>query len=320
MDSRNFQPDQAALQTIRSKTADFEARRSAAKRARVLRAVLSLLVLVVAVWLVAWGFNTVADPNEQWLSTPHVLLYVIALIVAVILFATAGAQLRELQRGMRAELMPAIFGFVDNVRYSKGTTPYTYPDLPHAVVGEFDEASFDDVISGNAGFPFELYEARFWQSGRTPDTRFHGMVTVFELETPFPGLLVANRKGHAVLSFFGGLFGRDRLDPLLSGDAGLDAVYDFRSDNPQAALPLVTGRLAQALQWLGESWPEEPARIALSGKDGFLLLPTAKNFFELPDGPEPVVFEKHVTPMIADLGSLLATAALVRKVGSSAEG
>ena len=320
MESRDYQPDQDALQAIRSRIAAFEARRTAARRAMVWRAVVSILVLVAAVWLIAWGFNSVADRNEQWLSTPHVLLYVVGLVVAAVLFAAAGAPLRRLQRGMRDELMPGIFGFVDNVRYAKGTTPETYPDLPHAVVGEFDKASFDDIVSGNAGFPFELYEARFWQSGRTQDTRFHGVVTVFELETPFPGLLVATRKGHTVLSFFGGLFGRDRLETLLSGDAGLDAAYDFRSDNPEAALPLVTGRLSQALQWLGESWPEEPARIALSGKDGFLLLPTAKNFFELPDGTGPLVFDKHVRPMITDLGSLLATAALVRKVGTSSEG
>ena len=77
------------------------------------------------------------------------------------------------------------------------------------------------------------------------------------------------------------------------------------------------GRLAQALEWLAEEWPEEPARVALSGKDGFLLLPTAKNFFELPDVTVPLDFDAHIRPMIADLGSLLATAALVRKVGTS---
>ena len=44
----------------------------------------------------------------------------------------------------------------------------------------------------------------------------------------------------------------------------------------------MTGRLAQALQWLGETWPEQPARVALHGSDGFLLIPLSKNFFELP--------------------------------------
>lgn len=319
MDTRDFQPDQDTLQAIRGRVAAFEARRTATRRAVYWRAPLYILILLVAVWLIAWGFNAVADRNEQWLSTPHLMLYVIGLAAAAGLYAAAGGPLRRLQRGMRAELMPVIFGFIDNVRYAKGTMPVTYPDLPHAVVGEFDKESFDDIVSGNAGFPFELYEARFWQSGRTQDTRFHGVVTVFELETAFPGLLVATRKGNTVLSFFGGLFGRDKLETLVSGDPALDAAYDFRSDNPGAARPLVTGRLAQALQWLGEAWPEEPARIALSGKDGFLLLPTARNFFELPDAAVPLDFETHVRPMITDLGSLLATAALVRKIGTSAD-
>jgi hypothetical protein len=320
MDTENFQPDPAALQSIRNRIAAFEARRVATRRSGYVRALLSILILVVAVLLVGWGFNGVADRNEQWLSAPHIMLYVVGLVAALALYAASGGPLRRLQRGLRAELMPAIFGFIDNVGYAKGTTPATYPDIPHAVVGEFDEASFDDIVSGDAGFRFELYEARFWQSGRNEDTRFHGVVTVFELETPFPGLLVATRKGNTVMSFFGGLFGRDRLETVASGDAELDAVYDFRTDNPQAATPLVEGRLARALEWLGETWPEEPARIALSGKDGFLLLPTAKSFFELPDASTPLDFETHVRPMITDLGALLATAALVRKVGTSEAG
>jgi hypothetical protein len=317
MDKHDFQPGEAATSAIRASVAGFEKRRAATQRATMWQAPLYVLVLAIAVWLVAWAFNGVADRNEQWLSTPHIMLYVVAVIVALGLYHAAGAPLRRLRRDMRPELMPAVFGFIDGVRYAKGTPPLTYPDLPHAVVGEFDRESFDDIVSGRAGFAFELYEARFWQSGRTADTRFHGVVTVFELETPFPGLLVASRKTTAVMSFFGGLFGRDKLQPVVSGNAALDATYDFRTDNPEAATPLVEGRLAQALEWLAEEWPDEPARIALSGKDGFLLLPTSKNFFELPDVTVPLDFETHVRPMITDLGALLATAALVRKVGSA---
>ena len=102
--------------------------------------------------------------------------------------------------------------------------------------------------------------------------------------------------------------------------AALDENYDFRTDNVEAARPLVTGRLAQALQWLGETWPEQPARVALKGSDGFLLIPLSKNFFELPDISQPLDYRRHVAPMIADMAALLATAALVRKVGAADEG
>ncbi|RUY84792.1 hypothetical protein EN974_35555, partial [Mesorhizobium sp. M7A.F.Ca.CA.001.12.2.1] len=85
------------------------------------------------------------------------------------------------------------------------------------------------------------------------------------------------------------------------------------------AQPLVSGRLAQALKWLGETWPDDPARVALNGSDGFLLLPQTKNFFELPDISVPLDYSRHVAPMISDMGAMLATAALVRKIGAKDE-
>ena len=95
----------------------------------------------------------------------------------------------------------------------------------------------------------------------------------------------------------------------------LDEIYEFRTDNVEAAQPLVTGRLAQALKWLGETWPENPSRVALKDRDGFLLIPLSKNFFELPGISQPLDYKGHVEPMVADMAALLATAALVRKVG-----
>ena len=95
----------------------------------------------------------------------------------------------------------------------------------------------------------------------------------------------------------------------------IDETYEFRTDNAGAARPLVSGRLAKALQWLGETWPGEPARVALEGRDGFLLLPVTKNFFELPGISTPLDYKAHIEPMVADMVALLATASLVRKVG-----
>jgi hypothetical protein len=40
-----------------------------------------------------------------------------------------------------------------------------------------------------------------------------------------------------------------------------------------------------------------------------------KNFFELPGISQPLDYKGHVEPMVADMAALLATAALVRKVG-----
>jgi hypothetical protein len=87
----------------------------------------------------------------------------------------------------------------------------------------------------------------------------------------------------------------------------------------EAARPLVTGRLAQALAWLGEAWPGQPARVALKDEDGFLLIPLSKNFFELPGISRPLDYKGHVEPMVAEMAAFLATAALVRKAGAGGE-
>lgn len=78
----------------------------------------------------------------------------------------------------------------------------------------------------------------------------------------------------------------------------------------------MTGKLAQALAWLRETWPEQPSRVALQDRDGFLLIPLSRNLFELPAISQPLDYKLHVEPMIADMAALLATASLVRKAGA----
>jgi hypothetical protein len=197
-------------------------------------------------------------------------------------------------------------------------TPISFARLPSETVGSFNRQSFDDVISGRyEGFPFELYEATLRQkAGKSSSEVFKGVIVGFETIAPFPGVLVATRKAGKVAGFFRGIFGGGELEELQSGVAALDEKYEFRTDNVEAAKPLVTGRLAKALQWLGETWPEQPARVALKDRDGFLLIPLSKNFFELPGISQPLDYKGHVEPMVADMAALLATAALVRKIGA----
>jgi hypothetical protein len=177
------------------------------------------------------------------------------------------------------------------------------------------------VISGKyEGFAFELYETELAdKQGKSERMKFKGVVLAFDAVAPFPGLLVATHKANMVTSFFRGLFGDENLEEVRSGVPALDENYEFRTDNTAVAQPLVTGRLAQALQWLGEAWPDEPARVALHGGDGFLLLPAKKNFFELPPISVPLDYKKHIEPIIADMAAMLATAALVRNVGAAEE-
>ncbi|RWM30991.1 hypothetical protein [Mesorhizobium sp.] len=320
MEAADFMPSDAVIAGIRRDIEAYEAKRASAQKQVRWRVPLFVGLVIVFVGLVAWLFNSAADPNEQWLSTPHVFLYLGGFIVAVLLYFQALRPATRLQQSFRDMLLPMIFGFVRDVRYQHGARPNSFDRMPREAVGAFNRQSFDDTISGRyEDFPFELYEAKLWEgSGKSEATAFKGVIVAFETIEPFPGTLVAARKASKVVHFFRGMFA-SKMQELSSGVAELDAAYEFRTDNIEAARPLVTGRLAQALTWLGETWPYDQARVALSGSDGFLLMPRSKNFFELPDISVPIDYNTHVAPMIADLGATLATAALVRKIGAKDE-
>lgn len=321
METADFMPSEADIANIRKDIETYEAARASAVRQVRWRVPLFVGLVLVSVVLVAWLFNKVADPNEQWFSTPHVFLYLVGFAASILLYFRAVRPATRLRQSFRETLVPIVFGFIRDMRYQHDVTPNSFDRLPRETVGGFTMSRFDDIISGRYdGFPFELYEADLWDGAATRNraTTFKGVIVAFETVEPFPGILVAARRATAVMGFFRGLF-TARMQELPSGVPELDAAYEFRTDNIEAARPLVTGRLAQALKWLGETWPDDPARIALNGSDGFLLLPQTKNFFELPDISVPLDYTRHVAPMISDMGAMLATAALVRKIGAKDE-
>ncbi|CAN7690574.1 hypothetical protein LJR234_005793 [Mesorhizobium amorphae] len=320
METTDFMPSEVVIAGIRKDIEDYEARRASAYRQVRWRVPVFVGLVVVFMVLVAWLFNKVADPNEQWFSTPHVFLYFGSFVAALLLYFQAVKPATRLQQSFRETLLPMIFGFIQDIRYQHGVRPNSFDRLPRETVGPFNRQSFDDVFSGRyEGFAFELYEAELREgTGKGSSTAFRGVIVAFETITPFPGTLVATRRANVVVGFFRGMFA-SRMEELSSGVSELDAAYEFRTDNVEAARPLVSGRLAQALKWLGETWPDDPARVALDGSDGFLLLPQPKDFFELPDISVPLDYQTHVAPMIADMGAMLATAALVRKIGAKDE-
>lgn len=317
VETTDFMPSEAVIAGIRKDIEDYEARRASAYRQVRWRVPVFIGLAVVFMVLVAWLFNKVADPYEQWFSTPHVFLYFGSFVAALLLYFQAVKPATRLQQSFRETLLPMIFGFIQDIRYQHGVRPNSFDRLPRETVGPFNRQSFDDVFSGRyEGFAFELYEAELREgTGKGSSTAFRGVIVAFETITPFPGTLVATRRANVVVGFFRGMFA-SRMEELSSGVSELDAAYEFRTDNVEAARPLVSGRLAQALKWLGETWPDDPARVALDGSDGFLLLPQPKDFFELPDISVPLDYQTHVAPMIADMGAMLATAALVRKIGA----
>ena len=317
MDIQEYMPAPEVIAGIRNDMGKYEGERIAAQRAVRWRVPVFLGVFLAIVFGIALLFNGLADPFEQWFSAPHVILYVIAFIAAFFIYARAMKPATDLQESFRGRVLPMVFAFVKDPQYRKSVTPDSFPRMPPETVGSFNRQSFDDVISGTyEDFPFELYETHLEQKvGKSSTTMFDGVIVAFEKLQPFPGVLVAARKTGKVVGFFRGLFGTE-LEEVQSGVAFLDETYEFRTDNVEAARPLVTGKLAQALTWLQEAWPEGQARVALKGNDGFLLLPQAKDFFELPSISVSLDYKIHIEPMVADMAALLATAALLRKAGA----
>lgn len=317
MDVQEYMPAPEVISGIRADMGKYEAERVAAHRAVRWRVPVFLGVFLAVVLGVALFFNSLADPFEQWFSAPHVILYVVSFIAAFFIHARAMKPATDLQASFRARVLPMVFAFVENLQYRRGAAPDSFSRMPRETLGTYNRQNFDDVITGRyEGFDFELYEANISQkTGKTESTVFKGVIVAFEKLQPFPGVLVAARRTGKVVGFFRGLFGSD-LQELQSGVTALDEAYEFRTDNVEAARPLVTGRLAQALTWLGDAWPEGQARLALKAGDGYLLLPQTKDFFELPSISVPLDYKAHIEPMVADMAALLATAALVRKAGS----
>lgn len=310
--------DDATLARIRTDLALLERERAGVQSAQRWRVPLFIAIAVAIVILLAVAFNSFADPLEQWVSAPHVFLYVAGIVAAAFAYVSATVPVRRFEERYRERFFTILFEFVQDLRYRHDETPESFARLPRAAIGEFNRKSFDDIFEGRyEGFPFELYEAEFGDKGGA--TLFRGIVAAFEMPAAFDGVLVAAERGEeAAAGLFGGFFG-GRIESLRSGVAAVDAVYDFRTDNAARARPLVEGNLASALGWLGEAWPEGHARVALSGFDGFLLLPLAKDFFELPSAEQAVDFDRDAKPMLADMSALLATASLVRKAGGAAQ-
>jgi hypothetical protein len=321
MAAQDFMPREDVVTGIRRDIEQYESERARAYRQVQWRVPVFLGAVAVVAVLVAIAFNSFASPYEQWLSSPHIFLYVGALFAAFWLYRVAMRPATELRQSFRDRMLPIIFGFVQDLRYRNGVTPDSVDRLPKAATGTFNRRTYDDVISGKyEGFPFEIYEARFSQkSGKSETTVFKGVVLAFEGIAPFPGLLVAAKRAGMVTKFFRDMFGSGGLEEVTSGQSDLDEAYEFRTDNQAAAQPLVAGKLAKLLRWLNETWPEHPPRVALQGRDGFLLLPVAKNFFELPGISQPIDYKAHIEPIVAELVSLLATASLVRQVGAPDE-
>lgn len=315
MEASDFLPDRETVEQIRRDLAAYEERRKVAHAAA--RSRMRLYVWpFIAASLLAVIFMRGFLFDERYFVLGVAVLGGLG-FGGIKLYDFARRPAVELQESFRADLFRSIFGFIQNLRHWRGSVPASFSRLPITVTGTFTSETFDDEISGRMGdLRFELYEARLERkSGKSSRTVFNGVVLAFDLAQPFEGRLIATRRIGNIARMLRDAFKGEGLRQVSSGHPALDELYEFRTDNEAAAVPLIRDRLGKALDWLKEAWPDEPARIALSDRDGFLLLPVTgyRNFFELPDIAVPLDYPHHVAPIITDMGKLLAIGELVRK-------
>lgn len=237
----------------------------------------------------------------------------IGLGLAFVVWRWLGRPAREFQQMLRRRVLPVAFGFVEDLRYRHAEPSSTATGrLKETGLIPFTRAEIDDSLTGRVeGLPFEFVEAKLTSgSGKHKQTHFAGLIFHFERAENFRGRLFVSTRPNAVARFFRDLFGSS----LTVLDRGEDSRHEYRTDNSGSARTLIGATLDKAVDWLDRTWTEGPAQLVLSGRDCFVLLPTGRNWFELPGIAEDIAYDRHIEPMVWELARLLAIAKLVRQV------
>ncbi|MGD9916194.1 MAG: DUF3137 domain-containing protein [Rhizobiaceae bacterium] len=312
MDVNAFMPDEAALASLRTDLDEYNRQRLEAARQSRSRLWLFLAAYTVVYLAVLYFIGT--QTSRGIISGLGMVALVFGALAYLLVYGFAMSPASKLQQSFRDYLIPRIFGFIDEVKYQRGGVPTTHDYIPKAAIGSFNRQSFDDSIRGTYdGMGFEAFEAVYsYKAGKNTSQVFRGIVIAFQLPQNFRGIVVATKAVGNVSRFMRDLFGRGGLGPVTTGDAAIDQTYEFRSNNPRDAVSLINPRFIEALDDLRDLWPEAPSRVAISEGSGFVLLPTKKNFFELPKIWVACDYSSHIQPLVHDMVGLLRVAALVR--------
>lgn len=221
----------------------------------------------------------------------------------------------DLQQAARNQLIPQVFSFVKDLRYRHGLEPAFMRYLPAKSIVQHTRIQYDDMITGaHDGLAFSLCECLFWlHQGKSERVTFQGAIYHCKAPQNFPGTLVVSENlSDSSRFWYGGP--DDRHIPEVHMDGGrIKHMFSVRSSNPVAAKAQLEGNLGRALIWLDGAWPDAAPRLVLSKDDIFLLVPSNRNFFELPPIGTDVDYGAHIEPMVRELAMLLATGGLVRK-------
>jgi hypothetical protein len=309
-DEASIMPDAAAMETVHAVINEYNAQRPDMLHRMQGRRMLMVLPYSVLCLLILVGvLMSVERPTFLGFLIPGMG------VVGWFLWKEANQPMAEFRQTLRDRMLPVIFGFAGRIRYENGIVPKFMQKLPKPGLIRYNAAYHDDLVSGvYEGMDFTLGEVRLTTGGKNEQDIFKGVIVYFNPPHPFDGRLFAAKKLYGFKAFVDDIFADYSLENIRSGFGELDASYDFRTDHPEAATGLVVGPIAHALNYLSEAWPDDTVRLALMGGDAFLMVPTRKDFFELPDMKEDIHFERDIRPMIRDLVTLLAVAQLVCRI------
>lgn len=233
------------------------------------------------------------------------------------LWRKAWEPVRKFQQDTKARLVPIICGFVEGLRYSHGRAPSFMPFLPAAALVQHSRIAHDDLITGRFdSMDFELGEVVFWiKAGKNSEKKtFEGAIFHTEAISGFPGVLIASKRETWGDWFNIGTRSTDALTEVPCANKRIAETYEFHSNQPEAAEGLVNGPMTAVILWLGENWPDGIARIALTDRNIFILVPSKTNHFELPEIHVRLDYEWHIAPMTGQLWKLVSTGKLIRDI------
>lgn len=311
-DPDSYMPEAAAVIEIERAISDYNLARPAIYARCRRNAVIGMAVYGVFGVIVAFNAWKFLDDGDG-------MGWVLGLLLlgGMGLYTVIWQPMERHQQDLRADLFPKLFGFIDGIRYQKNGKPGFLQQVNALKLAPHSGADNDDLISGrHEGLQFELLETELTRgSGRSKETVFKGLIFHFRLDKPFAGTLVAARGGGWFERTMRDFWRTGPSNELKSGNLRLDESHQFFSDNFAAAKPIIAGPLTSVLIWLGNQWSEGDARIALSGDDGYLMLPSTHDYFSMPAMGDDVVYDRHVRPLVRELVMALAVAHVVRAIG-----
>ena len=303
-----------ARAAVTREVAAYNGEQAAVAADRIRRLWLFILPTIAATLVLAFLASSL-DPDDGWLSGFNVAIYMFGALATFFAWDIAEKPAKRLQQGLRDRILPPVFSFLDGVTYANGVTPRSAESLPKAAIGTYNRTTIGDVVSGTLdGVPIEVFEATYrHKAGKSETVAFRGLVVGTALAKPFPSTLVALRRSGDVTRWFREMFSSGMATIDFTNPAIAEA-FEVRAGDETAARRLVDGTLAKALAFLRDAWPEGQPRLALNGDFGFILLPTFRDFFELPKIGTPIDVGGHIEPMSAELGRLVSLARLVSRI------